>query len=180
MRFLIKNDFKPYIKEINLNVITGNDDTLLNEIEAAALIEFEMYIGRFYDANCLLPLILEYNSDTQYNSGDYVWNDITIYEVVQNISPTHSITDSAFVVNDPRNAIVKRMLIDICLYHIHSRISPHQIPDLRVVRYQETIQLLKDIRNGLTGGLPSECLLVDDEGNVNQLWGSNRKINQSW
>ena len=39
-------------------------------------------------------------------------------------------------------------MIDIALYHIHSRIAPRNIPDLRVKRYDDAKKWLKMCAHG--------------------------------
>ncbi len=48
--------------------------------------------------------------------------------------------------NTPK--IIKMYLIDILLYHLHSRISPDHIPDLRKMRYDAAINWLEKIADG--------------------------------
>lgn len=43
---------------------------------------------------------------------------------------------------------VKMYLIDIILYHLHSRISPDHIPELRKERYQSAVNWLEKIADG--------------------------------
>lgn len=41
-----------------------------------------------------------------------------------------------------RNPIVLRYLIDITLYHLHSRINPRKVPELRKDRYKKAMEWL--------------------------------------
>jgi phage gp36-like protein len=38
--------------------------------------------------------------------------------------------------------------VDITLYHIHSRINPRNIPELRSFRYEEAVKWLKAVASG--------------------------------
>jgi len=49
---------------------------------------------------------------------------------------------------DARCQQIISMMIDITLYHIHSRIAPRNIPDLRVKRYDDSIKWLKMCAHG--------------------------------
>lgn len=60
-----------------------------------------------------------------------------------NIPALTDITNSAWILSDNRDQQMVMYLVDICLYHIHSRISPKNIPDLRVKRYDDAISWLK-------------------------------------
>lgn len=96
----------------------------------------------------------EFDYDTTYEIGDVVWyQDYTYTCAVAcvNIKPTetaywtvgteYTITgdypddDTKWTLGDNRNQQIVLFLIDITLYHLHSRINPRNIPDLRKERY---------------------------------------------
>lgn len=72
--------------------------------------------------------------------------------------------NTAWVAGDNRNQQMVNYLIDVVLYHLHSRISPRNIPELRVKRYDDAIAWLKQCAKGeyITGGL---ALLQPKQGN---------------
>lgn len=73
---------------------------------------------------------------------------------------------------DERPGIIVTYLVDIALYHLHSRINPRKIPDLRMDRYDNAIDWLKRVARGeLSPNLP---LLVDGADEIR--WGSNQKL----
>lgn len=49
---------------------------------------------------------------------------------------------------DQRNPFMIMLVADITLYHIHSRINPRQVPELREVRYKEALEKLQLIKAG--------------------------------
>lgn len=54
-----------------------------------------------------------------------------------------------------RNALIVMYAVDILLYHVHSRLNPNQIPQLRVDRYDAAINWLKAAGAGtVTADLP--------------------------
>lgn len=62
---------------------------------------------------------------------------------------------------EERNALLVMYAIDILLYHIHSRINPNQIPEIRVRRYDNALEWLKAVAKGtLSPNLP---LLANNE-----------------
>jgi len=96
----------------------------------------------------------EYLSTTTYSIGDSVWFENKVYTALVNIKgidpsysaywgtgTTYSVTgtfpDDAtkWTQGDNRNALIVQYLLDITLYHLHSRINPRNIPDLRKERY---------------------------------------------
>lgn len=63
--------------------------------------------------------------------GVQYWGSGTAYTVPANTD----ITDAKWTAGDNRDQKLLMTCIDIALYHVHSRISPRNIPELRVVRY---------------------------------------------
>ncbi len=60
-----------------------------------------------------------------------------------------------FDTEQPRNNLVVMYLCDILLYHLHARIMPDNIPELRVKRYDTAIQWLDKVADGfITPMLP--------------------------
>ena len=47
-----------------------------------------------------------------------------------------------------RNASVVMYLVDIVLYHLHSRINPGQVPQLRETRYGDAIKWMEMVAKG--------------------------------
>lgn len=96
----------------------------------------------------------QYNPETSYEIGVTVWFENKIHTSLQkckNIDPSNAAfwgtgTDYSFScqlpddtnywnAGDNRNQQIVLFLIDITLYHLHSRINPRNIPDLRKERY---------------------------------------------
>lgn len=76
-----------------------------------------------------------------------------------------------------RNSLIVLYAVDILLYHIHSRINPNKIPDLRGIRYESAITWLKMVSKGEL--MPDLPLLESPDGVVigSVLYGSNEKRN---
>jgi phage gp36-like protein len=72
-------------------------------------------------------------------------------------------------------------MVDIVLYHINSRITPRNIPEIREIRYEQAIDWLKAVVAGrVTPDLP---VLIDTATNtpVSELkLGSNPKLKHSY
>lgn len=82
-----------------------------------------------------------------------------------------------FAQGDNRNHQLVNICIDITLYHIHSRISPRNIPDLRVKRYDDALRWLRQISNGeLTADLP----LIQPKSGQRIRWGGSIKQQNSY
>ncbi len=96
----------------------------------------------------------EYNPKTTYAVGDAVWYEDKVYTnaiACTNVLPTesaywgtgvsYSVTGELptntdyWTAGDNRNQQIVLFLMDIVLYHLHARINPRNIPDLRKERY---------------------------------------------
>lgn len=78
-------------------------------------------------------------------------------------------------VGDTRDQQMILYIIDIILYHIHSRIAPRNIPDLRVKRYDDAIKWLRMAANGdVTPALPK---IQPHQGNRIRFGGNIKQIN---
>lgn len=111
-------------------------------------------LGLQYDwFNVSLPAA-EYSTTTSYAIGDAVWYANKVYTCVTaciNILPivstfwgtgtVYTVTgilptdNTKWAVGDTRNQQIVLHLLDITLYHLHSRINPRNVPDLRKERY---------------------------------------------
>jgi len=79
---------------------------------------------------------------------------------------------------DDRNHLVLMYLVDLVLYHLHSNISPRNVPELRAVRYEAAIEWLKMVSEGkLNPGLPER---PGDDGGYYFSGSSNPKYSSPW
>jgi|SRR5690606_31827622 len=77
-----------------------------------------------------------------------------------------------------RHHLILMYLIDITLYHLHSNISPRNVPDLRAIRYEAAIDWLNRVASGkLNPDLPT---LPDTDGDYYFSGSSNPKYSQQW
>lgn len=78
-----------------------------------------------------------------------------------------------------RNHLILMYFIDITLYHLHSNISPRNVPELRAIRYEAAVDWLNRVASGkLNPDLPA---LPDTDGNDYYFSGSsNPKYSQQW
>lgn len=151
----------------------------------------------------------EYLSTTTYTVGDQVWFENKVYTAAVNIKgidpsysaywgagTTYSVTGTfpddvtKWTQGDNRNALIVQYLLDITLYHLHSRINPRNIPDLRKERYNGNdpmdrggaIGYLKAVASGdITCDLPT----IDPSQGLSIRWGNvdgstTRTSNKYW
>lgn len=292
MPYLIPADYKKLIQSDNLNQIIGNDTTILEASQLAAVTEAISYLVQKYLTSQEFADMLPWNIATIYNAGDRIFlsataysattiyntNDLvlqsgsiyksiagnaahafniaewaligvdnalfyaklpypefqyqTIYNVgnqvywkgktytalkatviasheqriqgdiqdsIYNVFPDDALngvstwgvgiaytvaagtlpTDTAkWVSGDSRNQQLVNYCIDITLYHVHSRISPRNIPELRVKRYDDAIKWLKGAAQGtyITADLP----LVQPKQGMRIRFGGNTKVQNQY
>lgn len=64
-----------------------------------------------------------------------------------------------------RNRLLVMYCVDIMLYHIHSRINPRQIPEIRYVRYEAAKKWLEGLAKGtIVATLPKKNDDADGDG----------------
>ncbi|MFB6456559.1 phage protein Gp36 family protein [Chitinophaga sp. Hz27] len=86
-------------------------------------------------------------------TGVIYWGQPTPYTIPAGTLPTNN----KWTLGDNRDQQLVLYMIDIALYHVHSRISPRNIPDLRVKRYDDAVAWLKNAKNGeVTAAMPSK------------------------
>ena len=93
------------------------------------------------------------NLSVQPNEHPEFWGTGTSYLVYGN---ELLVVGGYFTKADNRNQQMVNMMIDVTLFHLHSRIAPRNIPDLRVKRYDDVIAWLKNVSRGtdITADLP--------------------------
>lgn len=136
--FLVPADYTLQIRADILNLVIDASPTLLPQAEAAATTEMQSYLrGRFDVAAIFSPLLVP---------------------VVASVGPP-----AVVAVPDTRNPQIVMYLVDMVLYHLHSRQNPRNVPALRQDRYEQVIDWLKTVRKGgLSCGLPLEKLVLPD------------------
>lgn len=176
MKFLIPKDYLPYIKSDNLVQIHQSNPDLLESLEKVALQKIQSYTSRYFNSDCLFPVIMAYDNSKNYQEGTYVTLNDKIYVAEQAINTPHSIND--FKEEDPRSPLLIDWTVSIVLYKLHSRIAPNQVPVIRNNEYRDVLEELKEVKIGHNSGLPQSCRVKNDEGEIANQWSSHRKINQ--
>lgn len=100
-------------------------------------------------------------------SSTSIWGAGVAYSVDSDILPTDP---TNYTKGDNRNAQMVSFFIDVVLYHLHSRIAPRNIPDLRVKRYDDAIRWLKEVSKGnhVTADIP----LIQPTQGLSTIWGN--------
>ena len=106
-------------------------------------------------------------------NGPKYWGAGTTYN-----APSKWVTDTDYwTAGDNRSAQMVQYTIDIALYHLHSRIAPRNIPDLRVKRYDDAITWLRRAAKGeITPNLPG----IQPRSGGTIRYGGNTKLINSY
>jgi len=111
-------------------------------------------------------------SPDNINNGSFYWKFESDYSIPANTAITAT---TYWTQGDNRSQQLLTFLIDITLYHLHSRISPRNIPELRVKRYDDAIRWLKAVSKAeVTANLP---LLKPAQGSRIRYGGNVKNIN---
>ncbi len=87
-------------------------------------------------------------------------------------------TSNEYAAGDTRHPYLLALCKDITLYHIHSNISPNNIPELRAKRYDAAIKWLTLVSSDkLAADLP---LINTDQALGAMRFGGNTKYSQRW
>ena len=133
--------------------------------------------GDFTVFNCIIYKALEDGITGAFNKSK--WEEIapneTYYYCIADSTESYPNDTDYFAKGDSRNQQIKTYTLDISLYHLHSRINPRNIPQLRMDRRDEAMKMLEKISDGkITADLPVRSD-VDDVAGHNIIYGSNYK-----
>lgn len=108
------------------------------------------------------------------SDGFVYWGSATLYEISAN---TDILNTTYWQVGDSRCKQLVTYLVDIALYHAHAAITPNNVPEVRIKRYDDAIRWLNKAAKGdVTAALP---LLQPRQGSRNR-YGGQIKNNNSW
>jgi len=176
MNYLIKPDYLKHIQSDNLTVITDGNDAYLDECEAIAIEEIKSYISSRYDVETIFADIPEFDVLLSYAIGNFVTYLDVIYKCNVATTPGNLPTDTNFwSATDERSAKMVSIVVDLSLYHLHSRINPRNIPDLRGIRRDDAVRWLtetRDLKNN-PSFLPVLDANADGVDGLKIKWGSN-------
>lgn len=87
----------------------------------------------------------------------------SVYECIATATNKRPNETAFFTLKTSRNALVIRLMVDLVIYDLHSRLSPRNIPEHRVARRDDVIKYLKDIANPRSNVNPDFPLKTQDE-----------------
>ena len=133
------------------------------------------YLGNIYKCNTAATTgVWNASKWTLLTTNESWWNVTANVTGHLPYDSTDTVSSESFAAGDTRNAKIKQLYIDMVLYDLHSRISPRNIPELRVKRYDDAVSWLKMIQKGkIQANLP----IIDAITGTNISYGSNLKTN---
>jgi phage gp36-like protein len=87
-----------------------------------------------------------------------------------------------FETGEKRNALMKRHVVNIALYELHSRINPRNIPEFRIQRRDDSVSWLKMVQNPRNNVdadfLPKRDLGLQKGNDIS--WNSKQKLSHDY
>ncbi len=105
-------------------------------------------------------------------NGPVMWGTGTPYLITAATLPSDA---TKWTAGDGRNPQFVMYLLDICLYHIHCRIAPNNIPQIRLERYDTAIKWLDMARKGNVS--PNLPIIQPRQGNRIRFGGQIKQQN---
>lgn len=173
--FITEDDLKPYVNDVDFAVLDQGDDSNWQQLSLAVKDEIQSYLGHRYDIDFdLRGLNLSADGlgiDASVNDRFYQTTTGLHYICISDATGQDLTNTAYFTQSDSRNNIVKMRFIDMLLYHLHSHITPQNIPTIRQQRYDGddskqaggAIGWLKMLQKGDVTTILT--VLLDDDGN---------------
>jgi phage gp36-like protein len=115
---------------------------------------------------------------TEYNNAVRMQSELAAQtEMESYLRDRYDVADIFSNTDDDRNPLIVMYMVDIALYHLFSAITPRNVPQIRMDRYDAAINWLKAVASGkINPGLP---VAEDADGNATStsLFGSSAKPN---
>lgn len=169
------------------NALTYIEDTRIQWIEDAYDNDANYVVGELVSFTGNIFINIQNSTGTD-PTDDLFWTEIGVFEGIYVRKGTDTSAGNLpnnitfWTLGDDRDAQIKMYMIDIALYHLHPRISPRVIPDLRVNRYKQAVEWLKKVAKGDVQ--PDNFPVLLDADGVDQgdniTFSSNVKLNHNY
>jgi hypothetical protein len=145
---------------------------------AAKFITTKVYaVGDYVEYNgivykcILIPTAFQLPTNATYFTA-YGTNE-TLYDCILSATGRRPNETTYFTAIADRNPLLVRLMVDLVLYELHSRINPNNIPEFRIVRYDKAVRFLMDSVDTRKNVNPNFPLITfaDDKG-VDTIFGA--------
>ena len=172
--------FAPMLAYSNSNAYAIGDRVYSNEVAYSSSIAYTAGALVSYAGNIYKNILASTNVvPTNTTNWTLQYKNDTVY-YASAVSTGNLPSDIAFwTEGDNRNALLVMIYVDIVLYHLHSRINPRNIPQLRLDRCDEAKKMLIGVAGGeLFLDLPTYPIVDEDLEPIH--WGSNKKLKHEY
>jgi len=165
--FLVSDDYSKLIESTDLAIVDGGDSDVLNKSMDSAVEEVAGYIRHRYNEKLIFKTVAITATGTGVTAlnGSRHYQSATkkFYTCILDATSESLTNTTYFTEGDNRNPKIVDTVITSLLYHMHARISPRNIPDLRRLLYDGddpqqrggAIGYLKQVQKGIiTPDLP--------------------------
>lgn len=174
-RYLSPADYSIQIRSEIKTLLSGASDRKMIIAETAAVNEMKSYLKRRYDVDNIFFLLKgEYDNATPYIIDNRVYykpdpidpdEDYQVYVNIQDGTGQAPTVPVYWSLDTARNPFVILKLVDIVLYHLHSKEAARAMPKIREDRYQDALDWLKMVGKGT---IDADLPLLPDESDTNQ------------
>ncbi len=194
-RYLHPGDYSIQIRSEIKNLVGGADEKKLILAEHAAVGQMKSWLKKRYDIGKILFLLKgEHNQTLAYSLGDLVYykengetvEDYKVYEATADIAANTAWAPANWTLFTERNPFVILYLVDLTLYHLHSKDASRVIPKVREDRYQDALDWLKGVAEGMIDADLPQVSELDENGAENPnyapdiRYSSHPNENQRW
>ena len=171
--YITDKDIVSQIRADLLNQITDQDESVIMVAELTAIGQMKSKMNDRYNVSSIfIALPDEWNNQSSYTADDLVFHNDDFWKALSTHTNEEPQTGSAYwVKSDPRDPLAVNYCRDITLWHIHARINPRRIPEIREDRYAGAMAWLDAIHDGDE----SPDLPLKEDGTNEIRWGSNEK-----
>jgi phage gp36-like protein len=169
-RYLHPGDYSFQIRKEIKDLLGGADEKKLNVAENAAVEEMRSYLKKRYDIDNIFFLISAFDVSKPWPKDSLIYykaNNTDGDETTQVFKasadvpandPAPLASGTKWVLFTGRNPFVIMKLVDITLYHLHSKDSSRLISKVREDRYQDAQDWLKLVAKGeIDANLPQKA-----------------------
>lgn len=149
MKWILTRDYEMVIRNEVRQVVMGNKEVVIDDHIASAIELVSGYLRSRYDLVKVFYDIPQFNASDvgSYTEGDVIRSNTDVLYTVNTDSPGTDLNDEDdYTKGDPRNKQLVKVVVDIAMYELHSRISPRNIPDLRLKRFEDAMRWLRDVQ----------------------------------
>lgn len=127
------------------------------------------YAGKEYTAQAQVENVFPNDPE----KGAQFWGSGTTYSIPATTLPTDA---NYWVIGDNRSQQVVQCMIDIVLFHLHTRIAPGNVPQSRTERYVNAKEWLR-MAGGQIDGITADIPLMQPKAGQRTRYGGNLKRN---